>query len=446
MTRECFSRAVFAVYFYAAALSGSTRSFTGKREAMANAEQLAILKQGFEVWNKWREENPGIDVVDLSEADLTEAQLARVNLTRANLNESNLTHANLTEANLRLAFFHKADLTGADLTRADLTGAYLAGADLFGAELKGAILSDTNLRMINLTGANLTEAHLTGASLMGASLNLANLTGAHLSRADLAGADFRRANLTGADLSHANLMESSWVGTVIDNVMISGCTVHGISVWDLHGEFEEQKDLIITPRDQPTITVDDVKVAQFIYLILNNEKIRDVINTLTAKSVLILGRFGPPERKAVLDDLRNKLREYNLLPIVFDFERPDDRDYTETVQTLAALSLFVIVDVTNPKSTPLEMEATVKHFKIPFVPIIDLSADKSPFAMMVDLQKSFHWVLPTFGYHSKEELLENIDEVIINRALKKHGELKSQKATEPEILTLESLKKGKDKI
>jgi hypothetical protein len=70
---------------------------------------------------------------------------------------------------------------------------------------------------------------------------------------------------------------------------------------------------------------------------------------------------------------------------------PKDKDYTETVQTLAGMSMFVIVDVTNPKSTPLEMEATVKQFKIPYLPIIDASVDERPFAMMVDLQKNFHW-------------------------------------------------------
>ena len=110
---------------------------------------------------------------------------------------------------------------------------------------------------------------------------------------------------------------------------------------------------MISQYGQPEITVDNIKVAQFVYLILNNAEIRGVLNTLTTKSVLILGRFADPSRKAVLDGLRDKLREFNLLPIVFDFERPDDKDYTETVQTLAGLSLFVIVDVTSPKSTPL---------------------------------------------------------------------------------------------
>jgi hypothetical protein len=44
---------------------------------MANQEQLAILKQGVEVWNKWREENPEVKIdlrgVNLSGADLPQS-------------------------------------------------------------------------------------------------------------------------------------------------------------------------------------------------------------------------------------------------------------------------------------------------------------------------------------------------------------------------------------
>jgi hypothetical protein len=79
------------------------------------------------------------------------------------------------------------------------------------------------------------------------------------------------------------------------------------------------------------------------------------------------------------------------MPMVFDFDHPTDKDYTETIQTLAGMSMFVIADVTSPKSTPLELEDTVKQFKIPYIPIIDISVDFRSFAMLVDLQKSFHW-------------------------------------------------------
>jgi hypothetical protein len=38
---------------------------------MANPDHLDIIKQGVDVWNKWREENYGIEP-DLSQADLHE--------------------------------------------------------------------------------------------------------------------------------------------------------------------------------------------------------------------------------------------------------------------------------------------------------------------------------------------------------------------------------------
>ena len=49
--------------------------------------------------------------------------------------------------------------------------------------------------------------------------------------------------------------------------------------------------MIITKENEPEITVDNIEVAQFIYLMLNNQKVRDVIDTITFKAVLILGRF-----------------------------------------------------------------------------------------------------------------------------------------------------------
>ncbi len=77
--------------------------------------------------------------------------------------------------------------------------------------------------------------------------------------------------------------------------------------------------------------MDDIEVAQFIYFILTNKKIRRVIDTLTSKAVLILGRFTK-KRKAILDALREKLSNMDYLPIIFDFDKPTDRDLTETVK------------------------------------------------------------------------------------------------------------------
>jgi hypothetical protein len=70
---------------------------------------------------------------------------------------------------------------------------------------------------------------------------------------------------------------------------------------------------------------------------LNNQQIRKVIDTITSKAVLILGRFSK-ERKPVLDALREELRKHDYLPILFDFDVPETRDITETVSLLARMA------------------------------------------------------------------------------------------------------------
>jgi uncharacterized protein YjbI with pentapeptide repeats len=392
--------AIFVLYSCLAAVTGAVlRHPSWQGEAMANEEQLAILKQGVEVWNKWRKENPKVEI-DLNEAPLSGANLRAVNFNGAILMGADLSHA----------FLSHADLSGANLTR----------ADLFEAILRGTKLIRANLVEANLRGANLFLAHLNDAMLRGAVLN---------------DVDLRRADLRGADLTDSYLRGALLVGTNIDKAKISRSSVYAVDVWDVEGECAEQQDLVITPARAPIITVDNIKVAQFIYLILNNQEIRNVISTLTSKSVLILGRFSIPERKKILDGLRSKLREYDLLPIVFDFDRPTHKDFTETIKTLAGLSYFVIADVTNPKSSPLELQATVPDYQIPFVPIIQ--EGEQPFAMMVDLQKKYNWVLDTLSYRSIDDLMKALKPAIIDPAIQKHNELCLIKAREPKIRSAE---------
>ena len=376
---------------------------------MANEEHLKILKQGVEQWNKWRLENdirPDLGGVDLSDADLFSANLSGAELSDADLRRASLSGANLSDAELNGARLGLANLTGANLSGANLSDAELNGASLSGANLSGASLRNADLGGAELGGANLSGAKLGGASMRGADLGGANLSGADLSGADLSGAYLSDADLSSADLTNADLSRTGLVETDFTNATITGCRTYGASAWNVTLVGTVQHNLVITKEGEPVVTVDDLEVGQFIYLILNNTKIRNVIDTITSKGVLILGRFSDPQRKSVLDGLREGLRNFDLLPIVFDFDRPTDKDYTETVQTLAGMSMFVIADLTSPKSTPLELEATVKQFKIPYIPIIDISVDPRPFAMLVDSQKSFHWVLPTRKYESKEDLLD----------------------------------------
>jgi hypothetical protein len=136
--------------------------------------------------------------------------------------------------------------------------------------------------------------------------------------------------------------------------------------------------------------------------------------------VLLLGRFTEG-RIQVLERLRDKLRSLGYLPIVFNFDKPDTKDFTETVRLLANLSHFVIVDITNPRSTPLELQATVPNYMVPFVPILERG--QAPFSMFADLQK-YDWMLkPVISYRSVDRLIEVLEDEIISPAEAKFNEL-----------------------
>jgi hypothetical protein len=244
---------------------------------------------------------------------------------------------------------------------------------------------------------------------------LANLTGAYLNRADLNEANLRQANLTGADLSGATLID-----TDLTDADLTGCSIFGISAWRLNLEGAKQNNLVITPLDEPEITVDNIEVAQFIYLMLNNQKVREVIDTITSKAVLILGRFTD-ERKAVLDAIREELRKRNYLPILFDFDKPGSRSRDETITLLARMARFVVADISDAKSVLQELRAIVPDLpSVPVQPII-LATQEEP--GMFD----FYWGRPSFlkvhRYASQEQLIADLGEKVITPAEAKAEEL-----------------------
>jgi hypothetical protein len=351
---------------------------------MADEEHLRIIRQGVDVWNEWRKKNPEL-IPDLIKA----------NLSRRNLRNADLSGANLREAKLR-----RAALDGTDLQEAQLQEAHLGDASLCRAKLQRADLSGANLFAAYLVGADVREAVLHGANL-----GRAVLSGANLSGAKLGGAQLIRTDLCGA--------------------ILTGSSVYGVSVWDIKvNEHTKQQNLIITGRGEPIITVDNIKVAQFIYLLLNNQEIRDVIDTITSKAVLILGRFSE-ERKPVLDAIRDELRnpEHNYLPIVFDFQPSTNQTTIETIKTLASMARFVIADITDARSVLQELQAIVPG--LPSV-AVRLLMKKSEYEYgMLDYIRAYRSVVEkTYEYETLEELIASMKENIIGPAEAKVRELR----------------------
>jgi uncharacterized protein YjbI with pentapeptide repeats len=254
----------------------------------------------------------------------------------------------------------------------------------------------------------------------------ANCHGAYMSRVDLSYCNLSGANLTGAILSYARLIRTNLKGATL-----RGCQAYGISAWGVQLEGAIQEDIDITPFEEilagkrtwqmstteldqlikrRRITVDNLEIAQFIYLLLDNKKIRDIIDSMTSRVVLVLGRFTR-ERKAVLDAIKRKLRAGNYVPILFDFEKPTSRDLTETMSALAHIARFVIADITDAKSIPQEVMRIIPS--LPSVPIQPLLlASESEYAMFEHFRR-FPWVLEPFRYRNKKMLLASFEEKIL---------------------------------
>jgi len=305
--------------------------------------------------------------------------------------------------------------------------AKLCGRDLAGFNFCNANLIKADLREATLKGANFHEANLGGAHL-----NDADLTNANFCRTDLYETDFssvaRPTDLTGANLQGTQLARTNFKGAKLKD-----CTIYGLSAWNLDVENADQGNLNIRYRvqrgdgsvEQAEFSVDDIEVAQLVFLLLDNKKISNLFDQLTSKAVLILGRFEPEKHRQVIENLRRGVRQHDFLPIVFDFKPDPSRDLTETIKILAGLCHFVIVDLTEPRSVPAELFATVEDYQLPFVPIIQVG--QKPFALFPSLKK-YPWLLQPVSYKSPASLSADVvKRGIIDRASEMWEQIKQFK-------------------
>ncbi len=349
---------------------------------MANPEHVQILRQGPVAWNRWRKEYSTVGP-DLSQLDFGTIQ--ELCMPVPDLSGFDLARADLRMSSLRNAITVNASFHNAYMVSADLCFGHFGHCDFRGAKL----------RLSRIGSAKFSSCDFTGADLAYCSAEETKFTGS---------------NLIIVDMSHMQLVSTDFTDTAIQDTH-----VYGAAAWDLKLEGCDQSGIVITPSGASAITVDDLEIAQFVYLLLNNSRLRSVIDTITSKVVLILGRFTP-ERKAVLFALRNELRHHNLVPILFDFERPSSRSFIETVSTLAHMARFVIGDFTDQGDVRREVQRIADSLQsVPIVPLLHCAEKSIPITLQ-DLA-NHSCVLPVFRYSSAEELLRYLFTDVIEPAL-----------------------------
>jgi uncharacterized protein YjbI with pentapeptide repeats len=338
-----------------------------------------------------------------------------VDLSEMYLNDANLANVNLSSANLSSAYLRRADLSGSNLDDSILTKTNLRGAGLRRlsgrrATADGASFVNADLAESNWEAANLENAVLDGAIIEGANLRSANLRGASLIGARIVKCDLHEADLTGANLSHADLVECDVTGS-----SLQGAFVYGAAAWGLVGTPASSRNLVITPEGEPQVIVDDLEIAQLLYMLLYDTKVRQVIDAVTSSVVLILGRFTE-ERLKVLELIRAELRNRGYSPVLFNFKKPTNRDLTETISTLAHLARFVVADITDARSIPQELGRIVPG--LPSVPVQPmLKAGSTEYALFEHI-KRYPWVLPIFEYGDSDSLIRSLGTTIIEPAEK----------------------------
>jgi hypothetical protein len=92
----------------------------------------------------------------------------------------------------------------------------------------------------------------------------------------------------------------------------------------------------------------------------------------------------------------------------------------------------VFVDITNHRSAPLELQATVPDCMVPFAPILD--EGRNPFSMFVDLIIKYDWVLePVIYYSSVDRRTQVLERRIIRPAQAKFGQLVERRTKQLQI-------------
>jgi uncharacterized protein YjbI with pentapeptide repeats len=284
-----------------------------------------------------------------------------------------------------------------------------SNCDLHGSSFRNGFYTKCNFDFSSINWADLVDAYFSECTFKSVSMRVSKIGNGH----------FINCNFENADLSYCSAEETDFTGSIFINTCleyirfvkcnfseteINSCYFYGTSTWDIVVDKSIQRNNIITSKDENMITVDNIELAQFIYLLINNAKLRDVIDTITSKVVLILGNFSE-ERKAILDLIREGLRKYDYIPVLFDFDKPTSRNLTETVITIASMSKYIIADISSPRSIPQELASLIPRLQsVNIYPIIQ--KNEKPYGMFQDF----------YSYNSVKKIIEylpsNLDNLI----------------------------------
>ncbi len=162
-------------------------------------------------------------------------------------------------------------------------------------------------------------------------------------------------------------------------------------------------------------------------MLLHHERARYDVFSITLNTVLVIGRF-PPERKPVLEAMKDALRRREYSPLVLDFHLPGSGDKNEIVKTLGRMSRFIIADLTGDKRIAETLDAVV-HF-LPSIPIQPVGEAGTEQGADAGHARMYRWVLPFWSFKDEPDLSARLGREVVSPAEQKAAELR-QKSRPP---------------
>lgn len=437
---------------------------------MQKEELIELINMGYLKWNLFRIKHPefipDLSDINLSKKDLrnynfSKSKLLRTNFQKSHLGETDFSGSTVAYANFKNSYFSNVNFNNADLRFSNLKSTIIKNSvfdnslfnhsTLNGSKIKNSSFIKSNFRNSELCSVYFDncitkKAHFEGSFLretmfINSNLQLIKMNNCKFLFLSFDNCNFRNgmlydsifdncqfymcnftytlltnstiinSTITKSDFSNVDFRHSQFSANKLEDSDLSRSKIFGVSTWKLNLINTTQNDLRITDINEPKITIDNIEVAQFIYLLLNNAKLREIIDTVTSKVVLILGRFTE-NRKKILEELRNTLKTKNFLPIIIDFDVPHSRTTLETISTVAHMAKFIIADLSDSKSVLQELQFIVTNLPSVIVqPIIDNSDDPPGMIDHFCMYKSF---LPTISYDNKVGIPKTVIDLFNN--------------------------------
>lgn len=203
---------------------------------MANEEYLNKLKNSIKEWNKWRVENPKISPslrnIDFASEFPNKNEIYDL----PSFEGGNFSNIDLHGASLRNGFFINCSFDGSRINFADLVDGYFQSCSF-----RNVCMCVTKIGSATFNNCIFEDSDLSYCSA-------------------------EETSFMGSEFINTKLENVSFVSNNFTDTKLIGCSVYGISSWDLNLENSTQQNLIITKEDQPIITVDNIELAQFLYL------------------------------------------------------------------------------------------------------------------------------------------------------------------------------------